>query len=353
MKILTLLVSLYMIFIPGEKNHSQDHNTNISVDIDPRTELLSIVCYLAGYEEYSKCGIKTYKDDVDKYFSRFKEHEAVQFAKKLHKTRSVGYNAPMSLAVYLTDSIKPGVSFNSLPPAIDKRFRIEDLQEFTKLLYSFSKETKFDSFFRKQKSIYGDKIIEYRNKVYSKVNLPWINSFFKSKEMNNFKIILSLLNWDHCYGASTIIDSQEEIYSIMALSSKFEFNILYESTIIHEFGHAYMNKIVDNNVDKIEESGKKLFKIYKEVNPQKQYSGWKVVMYETLVRSFVICYMKGNHNSRLVKQQIDFDKQQGFYWTGDIAGIMIKLQNSKSIEEMLPDILMVLNNYCDKHTSGQ
>jgi hypothetical protein len=359
LKKLTILFSICILFITCQKVYPQDQNKNVSIDIDPRTELLSIVCYLAGYEEYSHSKIAQYKSEVDEYFSKYKEHQAVQYAKKLKKTNRVGYDAPMSFAVHISDSIQPLVSFNTVPPTMDDRFRPEDLQEFMKLLNSFSKETNFDSFYRKEKLKYVDLIENYRNLIYSIVNFSWINPFFRSHELKNFYIIISLLNGENNYGPSTNINGEEKMYQIIGAypipkdipKSQMDGLVRFEGIIIHEIGHSYLNKIIDNNTDKIKVLGVRLQNIYK--NPQKSYYGWESIMKETLVRSFVICYMKENHDSLNIKKQIDFDRVQGFNWTEDVADIMMKSHKSNSIEEMLPDILMVLNNYCDKHPSSQ
>jgi hypothetical protein len=357
MKNLLLLSSFLVLLESFGQTNSKYPNYNLSIDMDPRTELLSVVSYLAGYKEYSMCRISDYKNDVDRYFSRFNEHEAVQFARKLRKNNSVGYDAPMIFAVHLTDSITPLISFDSCPFSMDKRFRAEDLQEYVKLLNAFAKETNFNSFFMNEKLKYDGLVQKYRDLIYSRVNFSWINPFLNLKEAKNYKIIIDLMNGSQNYGPSININGDEKFYSILGVSpipstipqSKMDGLIIFEGVIVHEFGHSYLNKVVGNNEERIRGVGERLLKLYQARNPMRQYNDWGVVMKETLVRSFVICYMKENRGDSGVNQLVEFDNRQGFYWTKEIAEIMLSSHEKKSVEEMFPEIISFLDKYCSEH----
>jgi hypothetical protein len=69
------------------------------IGVDPRVELMSVLFRLAGHNEYNQCRVPDYDKALDRYFSTYRNHEAVQLARELQ----LGFDAPMSLAVHVKD----------------------------------------------------------------------------------------------------------------------------------------------------------------------------------------------------------------------------------------------------------
>jgi hypothetical protein len=69
--------------------------------VDKRIELLSIVFRLAGNWEYSDEQYKSYTADIHKHFDPYKEHELINFAKKLRDKNGVSFDAVMKMAIHL------------------------------------------------------------------------------------------------------------------------------------------------------------------------------------------------------------------------------------------------------------
>ncbi|WP_158799382.1 DUF4932 domain-containing protein [Pedobacter sp. L105] len=76
----------------------------IPVTGDDRVEPLSIVFRLAGNPEYNTNFAKSYVDDINNYFGRYKSYAVVGYAKKLAEEKGIGYSKVMFLAVHLTSS---------------------------------------------------------------------------------------------------------------------------------------------------------------------------------------------------------------------------------------------------------
>lgn len=107
----------------------------ISVTVDPRVELLSIIFRLAGNPEYSQGRVPSYVKDVDSQFGPFRDHAVVTLAKKLRQTRGVSYDAVMGMAVHVTDavSLQERTSFSPQPKSLDARWTPESAREFLAL----------------------------------------------------------------------------------------------------------------------------------------------------------------------------------------------------------------------------
>ena len=50
----------------------------ITIEVDPRVELISIVCRLAGYPEYNDGTLRPYVKAVEKHFGDFDGHPAIK-----------------------------------------------------------------------------------------------------------------------------------------------------------------------------------------------------------------------------------------------------------------------------------
>ena len=75
------------------------------VHIDRRVELMSIVCALAGFKEYTLGRVNPYRTEMVAAFRGFVQHPAVVMARDLRAKYGIGYDAPMILAVHLDDQL--------------------------------------------------------------------------------------------------------------------------------------------------------------------------------------------------------------------------------------------------------
>jgi hypothetical protein len=120
----------------------------LTVAVDPRVELISIIYRFAGNPEYSRCLVPGYAQDIDAHFASVREHPVVLLARKLRASRGVSYNAPMDLAVHLrnSDRLELRVPLEPWPHGIDRRWRAEDFREFLTQAKSFAEKGKFKEF---------------------------------------------------------------------------------------------------------------------------------------------------------------------------------------------------------------
>ena len=63
----------------------------VKAKVSEKTELLSIIFRLAEAEEYTWNDVKSYNNDIDEYFSEFRNHNVIKLAKKVRKINGVGY----------------------------------------------------------------------------------------------------------------------------------------------------------------------------------------------------------------------------------------------------------------------
>jgi uncharacterized protein YpmB len=349
-----ILLLLSLIIIACSDSTVSNQNSKITVSLNPSTELICILFYLAGNSEYNDVFLKTYKNDVDNTFLKFKNSAVVKFTEQLAKNQNISYDSPMSYAVHLTDELTPKMSFNPLPESMDKRWTPELASEFQILVKQFSEETNFFSFYKLHKEKYKSAIEEISQKINSEIKMEWFDNFYKTNTKPDYSVIISLWNGRNNYGVKTIINGKESLFSIIgANAGENETPVLHESayeTIIHEFSHSYCNPIIEKHKAELEQTGQKLFKKFNSGNHHSAYNNWLTVWKETLVRACVICYLKeqGNFVTNLFINNKN-DANSGFPWTKDLADNITKnyINNPKfsNLESYIPEIIKFMEKY--------
>ncbi|MHC4440703.1 MAG: DUF4932 domain-containing protein, partial [Planctomycetota bacterium] len=73
----------------------------ISIEVDPRVELIAIVFRLAGNPEFNDGTLRPYAEAIERHFGDFDNHPVVKMATRLRETRLMSCDGPMSLAVHI------------------------------------------------------------------------------------------------------------------------------------------------------------------------------------------------------------------------------------------------------------
>lgn len=360
--ILIVFLSTNVIFTKDKQNKE----TGIQVYVDPRVELMSIIFRLAGNGEYNQRGVFLYVTDIEKHFGPFREHSVVEMAKNLRKIAGVGYDAPMSLAIYLTDppELAERIDFEKYPELLDRRWTTETARNFLKEARQFVKDSDFMKFLHDHQDFYSVILERAQNFVKKEVHPEWFTSFFGSGAEGKFIIALAPNNGGPSYGPCyRSPDGIIEYYSVLGLGYPlldeaglpvFE-NIGFLTTIIHEFCHSFVNPLVDRHQQALSSLGEKLFPLAESFMRNQAYARWQAMMMETFVRTCVARYLlafKGEEEAeaevarQMARQFVlveklysllgEFESQRGSYATFDsFLPVMISaLENmSKNPEE--------------------
>jgi len=352
-----LLVLALIFFVNSSYGQTK---TDISISVDPRVELVSTVCHLAGYNEYNMSMFTGYTKKVNLYFDRYKNHEAVEVAKRLRESHSIGFNAPIGLATYLenVDSFDTKIPFDPIPEDLDSRWDTKAASEFINALKNFWNDTDLRTFFKQNQDLY-DTAVERFSILVEKHDLTrWFDDYFGVPSGNKFYIILGLQNGGANYASrATTKDGEKEIYSTIGCWMQdekglpvFPDNII--STVAHEFCHSYTNPIVDKYKNELERPSKKIFAPIRERMSKMAYPSWEIMMYESFVRATVTRFMKDNFGQESFEKQMQNELGRGFYWVDDLAVLFDKYENNRSqyphFDLFVPEIVDFLNKNLDR-----
>ena len=333
--------------------------TQVAAKVDPRIELISIIFRLAGNKEYNLDIIPSYVRDVTKHFGPFKDHPAIKFAAELAKTKDIGYDAPISMAIRLSDSMTPrrDLRFPGSLVSFDNRWTPADAEKFVALAGKFAKDTSFNNFFAEQRPLYDTAERRLQRLLDNDVRLGWFPEFFGGQAAINFHAIPGMLTGDNSYGPSiTTIDGQKHIYAITAIyadkNSKPNFSKGMRQIIAHEFIHSYSNPLVDKFEVELEAPAKKLFGLTSKLMEQQNYGNWKTLMYESLNRACGIHYILATQGPEAAKALTEKERNRGFYWVPGLADLLAKYDTRprkyKDLTEFFPEIITYFNDYSGK-----
>jgi hypothetical protein len=355
-----LFISCLMVsgLSTGEESNQKKANRSISVNVDPRVELMSIIFRLAGNPEYNRSQFFSYIGDIETHFGQFKEHPVVKLAKQLRNSKGVGFDAVMSMAIYIKDinDFNLLVPFDSLSNTLDSRWDKQNIVDFLDKAEQFARESKFIEFFNAHKSMYDKATEQFSLMMDKESHLEWFDEFFGARPGAEFYIYLGMTNGPSNYGPKIKLAGKEKYYCVLGAwkismlgfgEPRFDKSML--PTIIHEFCHSYTNPIVDVHESEIENAGKRIYALVENQMKRNAYGYWLIVMRESMVRACVVRYMAKNEGPDSAKAQIKSDISRGFLWMQELSDLLIEYDEHRdeypTLDDFFPKVIEFFNNY--------
>ncbi|MHC4168963.1 MAG: DUF4932 domain-containing protein [Planctomycetota bacterium] len=329
---------------------------DIDVSVDPRVELMSIIFRLAGNPEYNQCKIPGYDADISSHFTAHQDHAAVKYAAELKKRRSMGYNAPMGLAVYVGDvpALKELVSLNPRPGELDGRWQTTGARKFLTRARRFASDTQFGHFFDEHKPLYDKAVQDLATVVERHAHLEWFDDFFGQSTNERFHVVLGMANGGSSYGARAVIDDENHIYSMLGVwrldsSGIPTFSKGLVGTIHHELCHSYANPIVHKFTDELEEAGKRMYRPLEDKMSKQAYGTWDTMMCEYVVRVCTIQYYRRYGTPEEVERVLKYHIDRGFVGMYELDEVVSEFENERqkyaTFESFFPRVVEFFAEY--------
>jgi len=326
----------------------------ITIEVDPRVELIGIVFRLAGNPEYNDGTLRPYAKAIERHFGDFDNHPVVKMAVQLRNTRLMSADGPMSLAVHIDRDLRLRKTDEEWPSSLDFRWEKEETTEFMEKLRQFAAETKFDEFFKAQSEIYEQGIRSCEGLI-APLNLgKWLGDFFGVKDCGDLRLVLGFTNGFGNYGARFKDERTREKYAIIGMrpfdpSNTIIFLPQQIGLVAHEFCHSFANPVVEKYMEQLRPAGKKLFAIHGPAMRMRGYQKLESVMYETSVRACVMSFVRHSFEPMYLDYFLKDEVKAGFVWTED-AGNFLKTYESNrdkypTFESFFPEFVDFLNEY--------
>ncbi|NQT02700.1 MAG: DUF4932 domain-containing protein [Planctomycetes bacterium] len=329
----------------------------ITIEVDPRVELIGIVFRLAGSPEFNDGTLRPYVKAIEKHFGDFDGHPVVKMAAQLRQTRLMSCDGPMSLAIHFDDNFRLRKTDEEWPSTLDYRWEKQETTEFLKKLRQFAAETKFNEFFKAQSGMYEEGIRSCEE-LMAQVNLEkWLGDFFGVKQYGDLKLVLGFVNGFYNYGRRFADDRTSEKYAIIGMrpfdpANTVIFRPIQLGTTVHEFCHSFVNPVVEKYMDRLQPAGERLFAAHGPVMRMGGYQKWESVMYETATRACVACFARHSFESMYKDYYLKDEVKAGFVWTEDMANFLKKYESNRdkypTFESFFPEFVDFLNEYTSK-----
>ena len=328
----------------------------LAARVDPRVELMSIIFRLAGNREYNMpISRSPYASDVEKRFGPHRNDAVIAFARQLHRSRGVSYDAVMSMALHIKDldGWAEAVPFDKPPKRLDARWKPDQARQFVKLARQFAVKTDFAKFFDEHKNLYRQAEERMTRQLGRHKYRQWFDRFFGGKPKAGFSVVVGLLNGGSCYGSGVVYpDGTEEIVPIIGCW-KFDrqgvpvFDDSFADTIAHEFCHSYTNPLVDGFADQLEPAGAKIWPHRAAQMRRQAYGNWRTMMYESLVRACVVRFVLDQSGQAAAQRAAEAEAQRGFTWTAGLAKLLAQYEANRrkypKLDKFMPQVAEFFN----------
>lgn len=302
----------------------------LRVGVEPRVELMSIIFYLAGANEYSRPDVPGYKAAIERHFAEFRDHEVVRLARQLRATDGVSYDAVMSMALHIRDekTLAERVPFDRPGINLDERWHGAKARAFLKSARQFVADAKFAEFLESQKPLYSVTDARLRSFMKENADIAWFSKFFGARPAVRFVVAPGLVNGGSSYGPRVMgEDGIEEVWAIGGVwkvdaEGLPEFTVNWNSTLVHEFVHSFANPLVDANAAGMDKAGEAILTRLQSEMKAQAYGSGRTVLRESLVRAASARYALEHGGEASARRAVQEERGRAFFWTHELLDLL-------------------------------
>lgn len=320
------LAWLCVLCMPHTQAQPADTRPALMPHVDERVELFSVVFRLAGNPEYRMDTLPKYAAEIDRYFGPYKDHAAVRMAAAAREKYGVSFDAVMAMAISVSQppELKPLVSLTNGVP--DERWRRVDTDAFLQSLRDFYRDTRFAEFYAAHRPMYAEAESRFARTL-DAVDLAWYPAFYGSRPSLDYHVLLGMNNGGGNYGPRLLHpDGRADLFSIIgcwthddAGEPTYPENSDYESTIIHEFNHSFVNPVVAEHWSELA-GAEPVFQAVKQPLRRWAYGDAQTMVDESLVRAAVILYFRqAGESQESTRTRIREEQRMGFFWMDQLV----------------------------------
>ncbi|QFZ54231.1 DUF4932 domain-containing protein [Oceanihabitans sp. IOP_32] len=319
---------LLILFLVSIKSIGQ--KSELKITIDERIETLYSVAFLDNYFLIGKHD-NLYKQKLVKQLQPLKQHKAVQLFDSLSKNHHFTYYRTVEWA--LQHSNFP--EFRKINKNLGDNQTL--LEEFREELIKFNQDSLFQHYWEVVKPI-NEQIISQIKKSETIDELPIYLEKYYGKKLSSYNLILSPLL--HSGGFNSEITDQngkKEVYALIGPNGEIDFvpyfdkNYMETDMILHEFGHSFVNPLVEKYDIEIERLKSKYFTQKLEENAKLQgYGEWKYVFNELLLRATTIQIAQKHFGKEKANKLLEYEKSIGFELVEKILEILREYETNRN-----------------------
>ena len=356
-KLLPLVLLICLFSTVCKSQNSGKTGREFEIQINKNVELLGFV-YFLGYEgaqaetsDYSPRTKSRYAYGLDLY----RQYKSFEHSKNL--AVAVGFAQDIWLDYFINllvqlDDFPDAKLHDDIDPAHYLRFSSKrDTAEaktnalaFIDAMNGLWREVDFDIYLKQNQSKYANAIAQVKSGLPDSSFIPTMEKFYQA-HLDSYILVPSLtippgmgfgISYSeqgkkhafHVFGAFHIPNFKDSLKLDMGFNDQK--HLLELST--HEFGHSFVNPVVDQLPANLISETQSLFEPIKEVMSNQGYTAWKACVYEHFVRAgeIIISQNRGNaaDTGRLKKH---YEDDRKFIYLPLILAELLKYNKSGSL----------------------
>lgn len=349
--ILLLFFSFHFLGFSQEK-------PKLNITIDERVETLYAIANFDNYFLLSKHNTANKIELNKKKYNQLKNAEAVKMFDTLSNKYNFNAYKPIEWILQYSNfpkfkkekKIADTINIESI--ASDKKYLLKD---FRNEILKFNQDSLFQKYLKTTKEI-NEETISKVKKSTTIDKLPQFLEEYYGTKLFSYNLILSPFLHDGGFNLELINDKgQKEVYAVVGPNGEIYFTPIFDKEsiemdlILHEFGHSFVNPLVDANYEKIEKLRSKFYgEKLQIVGKDEGYGDWKYVFDELLLRATTIKITEKYFGKESAKKLLENEKKVGFYLVEDFCKILdeynLNRKKYKKFGDFFPIFLERLNN---------
>ena len=332
--------------------------SEISVGVDRRVELLTLLNHLAAVPPYEQ-SLTPYAQAADAEFARFTGHPAVAATRQLAADHGISYDAPVELAAYLDGSLSPARPLDPLPPGLDPRWKGVDIDAYLRDIRRFAAESGFDDFYESEAPYHRAVEGAYRDLLAERPTVDWFDGAFGPRRDASYTLVPGLLTGDFSFSTTAETEDEElEVAQITFLEQPDAEGIPHPTTltysnIVHELAHSYVNPIFDARVEEMRATGEPLFEQVEDAMREQAYTTYPIMVNESIVRALTVLFLRERVGEADAQRNLDEQIELSFAWTPELVEAIDELRSENGgrldEEELVEATQGVFAEWLDAH----
>jgi hypothetical protein len=332
--IMTKICSILLVILlassellPANNPAPSPDQGELIVKVDPLIELYIVTAYISEsfFKKWLTAHNEEYVNDIMQYFSKYKDHSAVKFFEQVWKSDMSTY-IPPEIMLYLNSDFTIKQELVVPDDLIANMGGQERLDSFLLNMKSFYQQTAFDNFYSAHQGYYGELCTGVEQLLIQKKAIQKLNDLYGKQLNNYYALVVPLLGYGNGYGPS--ISSNKEKKDLYCMFSPYQTEEQIIGLIWHEFGHSFVNHVVSDNKELVEQSQHLFGPIESKMGPL--YPDWNNSLSEHLVRVNTTELIKDEYGEELALQQVNAHEAQGFLYMQPIAKLMVKYHKKRN-----------------------
>jgi hypothetical protein len=339
--------------------------------VDPRVELMAVICRLAGFPDYIGAPVPGYARDVDSYFG---PHRGARAPALFAELREAGMpaGAPVVLASRLSDvqhatwreTTDEDTSVSLLVRESAVSFTLEDGEagQLLGAICEFAQETRFREFFDQHAELYETVRLRVAGLAAENLHPEWFSSYFGGPRDREVSIHVALLGGRYSVGTQFTCDGRSETHIVLGVSDRDgdglpDVGDAERNAIVHEMCHAYTVSLTGARAEDLQEAGETLWSRAARRLADDPCADWFTMIEESIVRACTSRYLSQNVGWwEATRDGLDH-QVSGFTWVPALATMLEEQyeadrQTYPTFESFMPQIVQFFTEYAEFYDSA-